>query len=77
MKYLFIQAIDQLNNNLFKGCGANSLVSLVKIIFDKKNCATDYGGLGLIEKIHNIFQAEWPNVRSNKFGKVQNENICT
>mgnify|MGYP001137316920 CR=1 FL=1 len=63
MKYLFIQAIDKLNNHLFKGCGSNSWVSLLKIIFDKKIFAIDYGGLGLIEKIYHIFHGEWPNIR--------------
>ncbi len=69
MKLSFIQAIDQSKSNPFGGCETTLWLSLGKIIFDRRDFAIDYGGLGLIEKIHHIFQIEWPNIRSNKLGR--------
>ena len=72
MKFLFIQAIDRSKSNLFKGCTTTLWLSLGKIIFDgidRRDFAIDYGGLGLIEKINNIFQIEWPKLGSSPFGR--------
>ncbi|NES03189.1 MAG: hypothetical protein F6K22_10205 [Okeania sp. SIO2F4] len=69
MKFLFIQAIDRSNSNLFKCCATTSWLSLGKILCDGRDFAIDYGGLGLIEKIHHIFQIEWLNIRSNQLGR--------